>query len=841
MALNLGELSIGLELENDRLRAGMGAAKKELQSLPPVARQEMVKVSRVFDEEGRKAGGKLSQGINQGLIRNSPLIVAGIGAALSAGAPVMLAAAGTLFGGLGAVAAAQTSEVRAAWTDLGHDVRDGAVSDAAVLVPVYTEMAGQIGSAFERMRPQLREAFADSAPLIQSFSGGIIDLAENAMPGLVGAVQNGQPVFDGLESFLASTGTGLSDFFDAISGHSPAAGAAFASIGDILADLLPILGELLGQGAELAEDVLPAVASATGLTLDVVRALGPALPAVVMGIAGMKIAGSVSGGLGTLAAKLGDVSTKGGAMAGTAGKVAGGMSAASKAGGVLGGALGVLGLAYGAYTAYQERANAQAERFADLLREGGAAADKFRAGTAEIVDEHEFMGKALDDVNGKLREQWEAMTPVEQAQSKMAEWTATLAARLTDEGASADDVSIAQERLAHWTGESEAAQAELELATLGVTSAMIEQGEQALAMIDSGFAYRKSVDDLEDAQAKLKETIRNRTNADKDLRTTNEDVQRAQLALEEQAYNTALAFGQQQADLSGLSSDSEQYKRLIQEEMLGELHRLRDAAGPEMKAALDQQIAMLEASGVSLQTAATAASIVSERMRGLGVDIRDVPGYKGVEIDAPTAEQQARIEGLGLTVVRLPNGRVYVTADTADAAARIQAIQNQINALHDRTITITTRGAQADVAGVRRFGIATGGPVRDAPLIGYDSGGPVWGPGGPTDDLVRAIGPDPRAEYRLSNDEHIWTAREVAAAGGHGAVAGIRQAALAGAFKFADGGGVPRGAAGTAAAVTAGSRRGDAPIIEMNNVTIADQGDAIRVAQDVSYLFRTRG
>jgi hypothetical protein len=45
-------------------------------------------------------------------------------------------------------------------------------------------------------------------------------------------------------------------------------------------------------------------------------------------------------------------------------------------------------------------------------------------------------------------------------------------------------------------------------------------------------------------------------------------------------------------------------------------------------------------------------------------------------------------------------------------------------------------------------------------------GGPVFGPGGPTDD---AVGP-----YWLSAGEHVWTAKEVAKAGGHDAIKKMR-------------------------------------------------------------------
>ncbi|GAA3727305.1 phage tail tape measure protein [Streptomyces tremellae] len=69
------------------------------------------------------------------------------------------------------------------------------------------------------------------------------------------------------------------------------------------------------------------------------------------------------------------------------------------------------------------------------------------------------------------------------------------------------------------------------------------------------------------------------------------------------------------------------------------------------------------------------------------------------------------------------------------------------------------------------------------------TGGPVRGPGTGTSDSVPAL---------LSNNEHVWTAAEVAAAGGHGAVAALRSAVLGGrpvraasaGARFKDGGGV---------------------------------------------------
>jgi phage-related protein len=71
----------------------------------------------------------------------------------------------------------------------------------------------------------------------------------------------------------------------------------------------------------------------------------------------------------------------------------------------------------------------------------------------------------------------------------------------------------------------------------------------------------------------------------------------------------------------------------------------------------------------------------------------------------------------------------------------------------------------------------------------FASGGSVFGAGTATSDSIPAL---------LSNGEHVWTAREVQAAGGHSVVESLRQRALQSGSTFAAGGavGIPRFAEG---------------------------------------------
>ncbi|WP_280465238.1 transglycosylase SLT domain-containing protein [Nocardia brasiliensis] len=78
-------------------------------------------------------------------------------------------------------------------------------------------------------------------------------------------------------------------------------------------------------------------------------------------------------------------------------------------------------------------------------------------------------------------------------------------------------------------------------------------------------------------------------------------------------------------------------------------------------------------------------------------------------------------------------------------------------------------GAAAPVAGLTANSPSAGpeGPARTRRWMG----GPIWGPGGPQDDKVPAM---------LSAGEHVWTAAEVQAVGGHDAMYRMRRQVLRG-------------------------------------------------------------
>lgn len=824
LALDLGELTVRLSVDND-LSRGLAEAKREVQTLPPTVQREMVKVARemdaggkeagqrfanglvrdasgrlrnargqfasdaeiaaaginpVMERRGRESGGVLAKGIQSGLIRNSPLIVAGIGAALAAGAPAVLAGAGVLFGGIGAVAAAQYDEVREAWVGLGQDLRDGAVADAGVLVPVFVGVADQIGAAFQRLRPQLRDAFEASAPLIQSFTGGIVALAEGAMPGLVRAVQAGQPVFQGLESFLSSTGTGLTGFLDALSAHAPAAGAAFAALGDIMGDLLPILGELLGQGAELASIVLPPLAAALGEVADALSAVGPVLPAIAAGFLALRTASAVSNAVASLSTSLTALGASSGLAATGAGK-------AATSFGLLGRAVPILALAMAGLSIQQNENTDRVERYTQALLAGGEAAAKVHA-------------EVETQANSSAWERFkQAFTFADEHDIEGDFAKAEAAARGYAGGQS--EVADAAERSASAIERS--------------TAALAAQTAQALAAANSDLAYRMSVDATEDAVAALAEAQASGT-------ATADQLDDASLAVERAMLQQAEAARQAAFDTSTASSEALKNAE-ADGVMLAELLRLRDTMGSSFPAALNTTIERLQAS-------TNAGAVAQAQFNNLGLTILSVPNSKTVIVSSTTPEQIRQLEALGYTVRTLPDGRVEVTAATSAAEAAINYAARTRTALIKVQQQLVNRPMTGEFA-------ATGGAIEGGRVVRYDSGGPVFGPGGPTDDLVPALGPDPRARYRLSNGEHVWTAAEVRAAGGQEAVADIRRAVLAGARGYAGGGGV---ASGQSAATSVLDRPGRGALFHADQVNLIE-GTPEDVAQRLAYEARLKG
>ncbi|ROS52923.1 phage tail tape measure protein [Frigoribacterium sp. PhB24] len=111
-------------------------------------------------------------------------------------------------------------------------------------------------------------------------------------------------------------------------------------------------------------------------------------------------------------------------------------------------------------------------------------------------------------------------------------------------------------------------------------------------------------------------------------------------------------------------------------------------------------------------------------------------------------------------------GLIPSNISTAARLTGVAAAEAQITQLaRDRAVSLNIRVNESISAANR-----AGGAKSTVGGVPFAEGGPVRGPGTGTSDSIRAW---------LSNGEHVWTAREVAAAGGHGSVMALRREILA--------------------------------------------------------------
>jgi hypothetical protein len=197
-------------------------------------------------------------------------------AAMFGGMPVAAAAAtaatvGSLAGvsagfiALEAVALHSDQEVSGAYEDLGTHVQESLTQLAQPMKGDLVEAAQKLGAEFDHLQPQISSAMLNSRRDVSILTDGVIDLANEAMPGLVLMTSKSESAFRGLASFMGSTGRGVTDFFVNVSQGSSSAERNLALLGGTVQRALGFFGSLL---ANISNNGTPALHQFdTGLSL----------------------------------------------------------------------------------------------------------------------------------------------------------------------------------------------------------------------------------------------------------------------------------------------------------------------------------------------------------------------------------------------------------------------------------------------------------------------------------------------------------------------------------------------------------------------------------------------
>lgn len=670
----IADAYVEIHVDNAEAKAGVRNLPREVGSDAETSGRTVGKrVSKGLGDEvdkgstkaGKDGGGKLAQGFQLSFIRNSPLIAAAVAGGLAAGAPLMLGAASLLFGGIGLLAVSQSQAVRQTFAGLWNEVKTGAAQSAASLIPVAVHAMSMFGTTFQQLRPMLQATFSAAGPQILTLTQGIDHLALNSMPGFMHAVQNSNPVMTGFANLLGSTGTGLTQFFDSISQHAPAAGSIFSALGGIVQQVLGILGQLMGQGAELGSIILPGLSTALSLVNSVLHLIAPVLPIVVAGFAGLRLASVAATGVAKLSQSLALASYSGSAFAGTAGR----MSTAVSAAGPL---IGVLAAATAGLATIYSQSNNTMNGWTDALIRGGEAGrtatetmnrqehaglslnevwDRAVGLTHDGIAQLQGYSSAQDKVTSQYREQLAAMDPVTRAQTLQTQAFNDLGDAIGTYGLHSTEAIGAAQRYKDASDAVKTAQDQENLAIHGVTQAMVDQADQAMAAIDSQFAAQHAAIQQRDAEAALAAAIKahgSASNAAKD----------AQLNYNESIYRAAAAAATATVDQSGLTKGTLEYKDAIAGQLLANLERMSSTLTGPAKAAIDGYIQALKDAGVTTDGLGGKVAALGTKHATPTVTVDPKPAQKALDFIGA---------GLGVIGATHPVPKVSVDTHTGDA------------------------------------------------------------------------------------------------------------------------------------------------------------------------------
>lgn len=694
---------------------------------------------------GQSIGDRVSQGMEMSFTRNSPMIVAAVSGVLIAGAPTLIAAAGSLFGAIAAVAVHSNADLQTAFNTTKDTITSTFTDAAQVTVPFFINALGRIGTAVHALGPQLKDAFSSLGDPIGLLTTGLINLVNNAMPGIVSAVKSAGPVFQGLASMLGSIGTGIGQMFSIVSQHSQAAGSVFADLGQILGSLLPILGQLMGAGVELASQVLPPVVSILHGVSAALSAVAPALAPVLAGFLAFKGVTLLAAPIALLATKIAGLGAAGAAASGALTRFSGMLPAI---------AVGVAAL-----SAAWSASNTQLEDWAKGLEQGGQAA---ATATQQLQDAHSrsivsahSLSDAWSIVKGAFSDGAAQIEGYSSAQDKATQTSRDFYNSLSPLGKAQADVTKAQNDYNYavdkWGATSGQAigaavayqtasqhekdvQDQLSTAIHGVTQAMIDQANQALASADSHFAYQRDILASKDAELALQDAIKKHG-------ASSEDAQKATLDFNQALLSQAEAAGKAAADTSGLT-DQTDLSRVSQQATLQELLNLKQQYGAEFPAALQNTIDRLQAAGVKLDD-------VGSKQPTPQVKLDDGP-FQGVlsyvngaiqtlhgQRPSPTAFMddqpfQGAAANMNSMLTFLAGRKV---APSATLIANTLAAENQIDAAaRNRTVYVSTVYLGGPVGAAARPN-ATGGvmlPMAAGGIVAMAAGADIFEPNNPT-------------------------------------------------------------------------------------------------------------
>jgi SLT domain-containing protein len=184
----------------------------------------------------------------------------GLGSAAAlVGAAITLGIGGGMIAAA-AVALKSNEQVVAGFERLKATAQTAFAGVADSMIGPLVDAMALLEAALVRIAPLIRRAFESTVPLVEPLTEGLIALVENTLPGFLTLLERMVPVAEGARRGFANFGTGLSEMFAGLSlgteGFGEAIDITFTEVGRFLAILGVGFGRLADDGAIALDGLL---------------------------------------------------------------------------------------------------------------------------------------------------------------------------------------------------------------------------------------------------------------------------------------------------------------------------------------------------------------------------------------------------------------------------------------------------------------------------------------------------------------------------------------------------------------------------------------------------------
>lgn len=719
--------------------------------------------------------------------------------------------------------ALQTTRENAAQTAQSIELINGALAQGDGNIKGWSEVQGTFNQKLAEAKASLQTmAIELGTHMLPALSTFLVWVADRAVPGLehFGAAISAIVHSTGFQQFLSTIGGlihsvvgsvgqlitsfsksgGLHDLLTVIGFAGGVVVKVFTTLGSIAASTLGTLVDLFGKlpgplQAVVVGFVALRAAAAAGLFDGLaIRTLYFIDTIKRMGTVAVATAGQMTAAYREAAATSGimtEIQTaSGGASRAAAGAMASiqGLGAAAGAAGkgglavlktgmsgllsVLGGGVGAGLLAVASAVAILTKAvndnQAKIDGWAQALAKGGKAAaqaqqdmnsapgfwDRLGFSMTHAGSSIGIVGQRAKEAEQKYQEWYRSLTPVERKTQDVTKAQNDLSYALDKFGPSSREAASAAELFRSALEQQKRFQDLVNDSEKTHLQRLEEIANKELATINSSLASKQANLELASSIDQYKKDL-------KDANISQNELDHSSNALAQQAYRTAEASATAAVDQAKANGETD----LGQVSNRALLKSLQDAAKEITGPGHEALMGMI----ATLQKATTTNNDLANTVDQMGIQTVRTWDNNTRVLQGATAEQIKSLQGLGYEVINLPGmpghpAQVVVTSDTGPARDQLESL---IREYQSRQISINAAPA-------------VHGPTQSSG--GLAGGGPVIGPGSGTSDTAGL--------FALSNGEHVWTARETQAAGGHSGVEAIRSAVLAGGGGMADGGAV---------------------------------------------------